>query len=180
MTARQHVMWQSLDEQKLGLEHLLTGQGWASGTVIGKAPEGPFTLRYRLEVDGKGSLVAAVLRLSGQASLTLTRSASGRWHGNGGEELSDLSGCTDLDLNVTPYTNTLALRRLDLHPGEAGEILAVVVEVPSLTRRVTRQRYTRLGPHTYRYENLGAGFSTELKVDDDLLVREYPGLFVQI
>lgn len=173
-------MWQGLDEQNLSLEHLLMGQGWGSGTVIGKAQGEPFTLRYRVEVDGSGSVVAAVLRLSGQASLTLTRSASGRWQGNGGEELRDLSGCTDLDLSVTPYTNTLALRRLNLRPGESGEILAVVVEVPSLTRRVMRQRYTRLGPHTYRYENLGAGFSTELTVDDELLVREYPGLFVQI
>ncbi|AWN24190.1 hypothetical protein DKM44_13910 [Deinococcus irradiatisoli] len=180
MAARRQVMWQGSDERAPGLEHLLVGQGWASSTVIGLAAGAPFTLRYRLEVDETGRLLTGMLRISGAASLTLTRASSGRWQGNGGEELRDLSGCTDLDLGVTPYTNTLALRRLRLHPGQSGEVLAAVIEIPSFTRRVVRQRYTRLGPHTYQYENLGGGYSTELSVDDELFVREYPGLFRQL
>ncbi len=158
----------------------MVGQGWVSSTVIAQAAGVPFTLRYRLEVGSDGALVAGMLRISGAASLTLTRAASGRWQGNGGEDLRDLSGCTDLDLSVTPSTNTLALRRLQLRPGQSGEVLAAVIEVPSLTRRVVRQRYTRLGPHTYQFENLGGGYSTELTVDDELFVRESPGLFKQV
>lgn len=155
-----------------GLEHLLVGQGWASGTVIGLAGNQPFTLLYRLEVGAEGFLVAGMRRVSGQASLTLSRTLSSRWQGNNGEELRDLSGCTDLDLSMTPYTKTLALRRLKLLPGQSGELLAALIEVPTLTRRAVRQRYTRLGPHTYRYENLSSGDGAELTVDDELFVRD--------
>jgi len=188
MAARRHLLWQHQSGQTrssgqphpLGLEHLLTGQDWASSTVIGVAGGVPFTLRYRLEVGVDGFVRAGVLRVSGQASLTLSRTSAGRWQGNNGEELRDLSGCTDLDLSVSPYTNTLALRRLKLRPGQSGELLTALIEVPTLTRRVVRQRYTRLGPHTYRYENLSSGYSADLTVDDELFVREYPGQFTLI
>ena len=184
MAARRHLLWQRQPEAgpgpQPGLEHLLVGQGWASSTVIGVAGHQPFTLRYRLEVGAESFLVAGMLRVSGQASLTLTRTSAGRWQGNNGEELRDLSGCTDLDLGVTPYTKTLALRRLKLRPGQSGELLAALIEVPTLTRRVVRQRYTRLGPHTYRYENLSGGYSADLTVDDELFVRDDPGQFTLI
>ena len=185
MAARRHLLWQHQSGRvpsagqtdRLGLEHLLIGQDWASSTVIGVAGGTPFTLRYRLEVGADGFVRAGVLRVSGQASLTLSRTSAGRWQGNNGEEMRDLSGCTDLDLSISPYTNTLALRRLKLRPGQSGEVLAALIEVPTLTRRVVRQRYTRLGPHTYRFENLSNGHSADLTVDDELFVREYPGQF---
>ena len=182
MAVQQHLMWQNLEAP--GLEHVLVGQGWASSTVIGKTQQQqPFTLRYRIEVDRQGVVSACVLRVSGAASLTLTRSAGGRWQGNGGEDLSDLSGCSDLDLSATPYTNSLALRRLSLRPGQSGEVLAAWIDVPSLRREVSRQRYTRVGQRTYQFERLSghaSGYSAELKVDDELMVVEYPGAFQRV
>lgn len=181
MAVQQHLMWQNLKAP--GLEHVLVGQGWASSTVIGKTQQQPFTLRYRIEVDRQGVISACVLRVSGAASLTLTRSAGGRWQGNGGEDLSDLSGCSDLNLSATPYTNSLALRRLSLRPGQSGEVLAAWINVPSLRREVSRQRYTRVGQRTYQFERLSghaSGYSAELKVDDELMVLEYPGSFQRV
>ncbi|GAA4008170.1 hypothetical protein GCM10022631_20200 [Deinococcus rubellus] len=67
-----------------------------------------------------------------------------------------------------------------MRPGQFGELLAALIEVPTLTRRVMRQRYTRLGPHTYRYENLSGGNSTDLTVDDAPYVRDDPGEFTLI
>ena len=181
MAAVRQIMWQGIDTaEKPSLEHLQLGSNWASGSVIGRSNDTPFTLRYRFETDSGGFVVACVLRVSGQSTLTLNRSTSGRWQGGGGEELRDLSGCTDLDLSVSPVTNSLTLRRLQLRPGASSEVLTAWIEIPTLQRRVLRQRYTRLGPHTYRYENLTGGFTTELSVDDDLFVRQYPGQFRRI
>ena len=61
------------------------------------------------------------------------------------------AGCTDLDLSVSPYPNTLALRRLKLRPGQSSELLA------ALTRRVVWQRRPDGGQRFF--------------------VRKYPGQF---
>lgn len=176
MSANRQVIWQRLDTGGPGLEHLQLGRGWVSGSVIGRAEGSPFSLRYRIEVDAQGHPSACELRVSGRSSLALTRSAAGVWFGNG-QEWSDLSGCTDLDLNITPYTATLALRRLRLRPGQSGEVLAARIEVPSLSRQVVRQRYTCLTLTRYRSEDLAGDSSTELSVDEDLFVRYWPGRF---
>jgi hypothetical protein len=65
----------------------------------------------------------------------------------------------------------------------------VYIEVPPLTVRAVRQRYTclALGPEggRYRYESLPyeilpQGFTDELLVDGDGLVISYPKLFRRV
>jgi uncharacterized protein len=176
VSANRQAMWQRLDSGGPGLEHLQLGRGWVSSSVIGRADGLPFSLRYRIETDTQGHPSACELRVSGRASLALTRSAAGVWSGNA-QEWRDLAGCTDLDLNITPYTATLALRRLRLRPGQSGEVLAARIQVPELTRQVAVQRYTCLSLTTYQFENLSDGESSTFGVDEDLFVRHWPGRF---
>jgi hypothetical protein len=50
-----------------------------------------------------------------------------------------------------------------------------------MTVRAQPQAYTRLEEHLYRFENLdGSGFHADLRVDDQGLVIDYPGLFRRI
>ena len=86
---------------------------------------------------------------------------------------ADLDGCVDVDLGVTPATNTLPIRRLNLAVGESREVVAAWVRFPALEMRPLAQRYTRLDEHTYRYES-DTGFSADLTVDDLGLVISYP------
>lgn len=86
---------------------------------------------------------------------------------------ADLDGCVDVDLGVTPATNTLPIRRLNLAVGESREVVAAWVRFPALEMRPLAQRYTRLGEYTYRYES-DTGFSADLTVDDLGLVISYP------
>jgi hypothetical protein len=99
--------------------------------------------------------------------------ASGVWRSSG-EELPTLGQCSDIDLAVTPATNTLPIRRLNLGVGRNQEVTAAWLKFPDLTLEILPQRYTRLDPQRYRYQS-GAGFSAELLVDDLGLVTVYPG-----
>ncbi len=92
------------------------------------------------------------------------------------------AGCRDVDVEISPFTNTVPIRRLNLKPDEAAEINAIFIPLPSLEPRVVRQRYTCLEPlgplgGAFRYENLETGFDVELKVDGDGLVKDYPEVF---
>ena len=97
----------------------------------------------------------------------------GVWRSSG-QELRYIHGCDDVDLAVTPATNTLPIRRLNLQVGSSASIIAAWVKFPDLTVQPLSQRYTRLDQNTYRYAS-NTGFSAEVVVDDLGLVITYPG-----
>lgn len=176
-----NVVWQSLNSDRPSLEHLrLSPWTEATGTVVGLSEGQPFTLVYWLDLGTDGHPVRLRCDLAGGRHLDLSRSAEGEWTTAEQESLPLLRGCTDVDIRATPFTNTLPLRRQSLRVGEAQEVRAVWVDVPSLDVRPTRQRYTRTGEGTYRYENLDSGYSNEITVDGEGLVVRYPRAFKRL
>ncbi|RLV55522.1 hypothetical protein D9V41_10545 [Aeromicrobium phragmitis] len=95
------------------------------------------------------------------------------------EERSDLADATEVDLSVSPFSNTLPIRRLALAPGDRADILTAYVTVPDLVVTTDPQRYTRLSEDEYLYESRDSDFSRTISVDADGLVVTYPGLFQQ-
>jgi hypothetical protein len=82
-------------------------------------------------------------------------------------------------LAVTPATNTLPIRRLDLDIGKSESVTATWIKFPNLEIQPLSQRYTRIAANIYRYES-DTGFSAEIVVDDLGLVITYPGCWERI
>lgn len=112
-----------------------------------------------------------------EPDLWLATDGSGRWGEMNGDHRLELDGCYDIDLACTPFTNTLPIRRLPLHEGHSAQLPVVCVNHETLGVRPEQQRYTRVGSHTWLVEQLEAGTSAELEVDDFGLVLDYPELF---
>jgi hypothetical protein len=110
-------------------------------------------------------------------SIILQRNEGNYWFDESNTEILLLRGCVDIDLSVTPVTNTFPIPRLQLGTGESAEIEAAYIEFPSLVASRSLQRYTRLSPLTERYEAVGTYFMSEIVVDQDDLVISYDGLF---
>jgi hypothetical protein len=96
---------------------------------------------------------------------------NGRWIDNG-TELPQLDSCTDIDLNFSPSTNTLPIRRLRLAVGESTRVRAAWLRFPDFTLHVAEQSYTRIATNRYEYRN--GKFRSEISVDSMGLVRDYP------
>ena len=109
---------------------------------------------------------------------------AGRWTTASGDALPVLDGCIDVDISATPFTNTLPIRRLALHPGEARDLDVEYVSVPDLAVMLDGQRYTCLERGTqgglYVYASLDSAFRADLAVDADGLVLDYPELFRRV
>lgn len=99
-----------------------------------------------------------------------------RWWMNEVEQ-PEVRGCTDIDLNFSPSTNLLPIRRLNLAVGEAANVKAAWLRFPSFTLEPFPQQYRRLEESTYRYESSGGQFVSELKVNRSGFVIDYPGLW---
>ncbi len=84
----------------------------------------------------------------------------------------DLLGCTDVDLEFTPSTNTLPIRRLHLGVGQTARITCAWIRYPALLIEPLQQTYTRLSETHYRYQS--GSFQADLEVDEWGLVRDYP------
>jgi uncharacterized protein len=113
-------------------------------------------------------------RQEGERSLEFVVDAARRWRMDG-DPVPELDGCLDVDLGITPSTNTLPIRRLGLAVGASAEIVAGWIRFPGLDIVPATQRYTRLADRRYLYES--NTFSAELDVDDLGLVVTYPGIW---
>jgi hypothetical protein len=179
------ILWTPVKES--GLEHLRlrqSGEGYrADGVVIGVEQEQPFRIWYEIQTDGAWRVSTCRVRLLDEQSreLLVRTDGAGHWYNASGQLHSELNGCLDVDITVTPFTNTLPIRRLDLAPGQSAELLVAYIAVPALEIRPVPQRYTCLERHqagaTYRYEGLSSGFTRDLPVDKDGLVIDYPGIW---
>jgi len=150
----------------------------AVGTVVGDRNEARFGLRYRIRCDRNWCVREAIVEASFLPPLHLIADGKGRWRKDSGEAIPALDGCVDVDIAATPYTNTLPIRRLGLSQGERRQIRVAYVSAPDLGLSPVDQAYTCITPmQQYRYEGLSSGFSTEITVDADGLVLEYPELF---
>ena len=150
----------------------------ASGIVVGATDRGPFGLYYRLVIDPGWHLREATFATAAGTRLSLLADGFGGWQDGDGRGLPELTGCIDIDIEATPFTNTLPIRRLGLGRGESATIRVAYVSLPGLELTCAAQRYTSLdGDRHYRFESLDSGFTADLRVDSHAIVLDYPGLF---
>ena len=168
------------DATGAGLEHCRVqrrgGEVEIESLVI--APEG-FAARYRIDGDAGWRVREAEIELLGTGEWLVLRSdGAGRWTADD-VPVPDLDGAFDIDISMTPFTNTLPIRRLGLAVGASAEIEVAYIDMPSLALTRRPQRYSRLAKRLWRFETLDMDFAAEITVDGDGLVVAYPGLFAR-
>lgn len=156
----------------------------AESAVTGIYDEIPFSICYTIRCDAAWRVCAvSIVDSDGATGLTLLTDSEGYWTDADGTPQPQLQDCIAVEISATPFTKTLPIRRLGLQPGASESIQTIYIAIPSLRRRVVRQRYTCLaaddGGSTYLYESLTNGFSVEFDVDADGVVLDYPGAFVR-
>lgn len=108
--------------------------------------------------------------------LELTVDSEQHWRLNGVER-PEVDGCFDLDLNFSPSTNILPIRRLNLAIGQQAEVKAAWLRFPSFELEPLPQIYHRLDETRYRYESADGKFVAELQVNATGMVTNYPGIW---
>ena len=104
------------------------------------------------------------------------KTENGQWVING-DYREDLDLCTDIDISISPLTNSLPINRLHLKNGEETQINVLYIDVLKQQIIGVEQKYTRLTDTKYRYENIPNDFEAIIQVDHDGFVITYPTLF---
>jgi uncharacterized protein len=173
--------WQ--DWSGRGIEHLVLIEGphqiSADAAVLGTIDDHVFAARYKIhcEADWRVRKVE-ISEIGSDLTAELRSDGVGNWADGSGAPQPQLRNAIDIDISITPFTNTLPIRRLNLEKGQSQEILAVYIQLPNLIITSDRQRYTCIETgRRYRYESIDSDFSREIEVDTHGLVTSYPGLF---
>jgi uncharacterized protein len=148
------------------------------GTAVFSHKGEPCRLTYLVVCDAQwNTLRGRVSGWLGHATVEFDISVDPdhNWQLNGSERPA-VSGCIDLDLNFSPSTNLLPIRRLNLELGQESEVHAAWLRFPSFELERLTQIYRRLGELNYHYES-STGFSADLEVNSAGFVTNYPGIW---
>jgi len=145
-------------------------------------------LDYAISVDARWvTQVAHVFGHCGErvVDLRFRPGADGRWRvGQGGGPDADTgvsaSACPDMDLNFSPATNMIAIRRMALQVGQEAQAPAAWLSFPDLRLQELPQVYRRLDTVHYQYGAPTVGYSGVLQVCGDGAVVDYPELFARV
>ena len=154
--------------------------GWhLEGSAVFSHEQHPCRLDYQVLCDAAWrTLSAQVAGWLGPTvvDIRIRTDTAGHWWLNEVEQPA-VRGCIDIDLNFSPSTNLIPIRRLNLAIGETAEVKAAWLRFPTFELELFQQQYHRLGEAAYRYESAEGQFVADLTVNRSGFVVNYPGLW---
>lgn len=171
------VVWKRIDVP--GHEHCRLGTNRIEGVAVVAYDGRPCRVEYSIDCDAEWrTRLLRVHAYVGQEELRQTiECEEGRWTVNRVAQ-PQVDGCIDVDLQFSPSTNTLPIRRHALKVGEKADVAAAWLRFPTFKLERLEQSYERTGEETYRYASRGGSFTAELEVDELGLVRRYGDLWI--
>ena len=181
MNIERTMIWRRLDQPGHESARLIQreSQWHLIGTAVFVHEHQPCRLDYKIECDSQWRTSSATVEgWVGDAlvNVSISVTSNHQWVLNG-EECPDVNCCIDVDLNFSPSTNLLPIRRLNLDVGREATVRAAWLRFPTFRLEPLEQVYRRTAIASYRYQSAGGNFRAELEVDDAGFVTHYPNLW---
>lgn len=179
----QSVLWSKISGD--GLEYCEVHSSPVTvlrGEVITRLYGRPVSVSYSIQCNADGATESAniICRDDGEIrDVSIRRTDQDEWYFDG-KELIEFRGCKDIDLGVTPSTNTLPIRRLNPSIGECKQTKAMMVQFPDLIYTPVTQRYTRVDARKFLYESVDSGYRANMEVDSEAVVITYQNEWKQV
>ncbi|MGH9317067.1 MAG: putative glycolipid-binding domain-containing protein [Thermoanaerobaculia bacterium] len=175
------ILWRRLDRpgHEAGRLFLQNDRWHLAGTAVFDHAQKPCRLDYLVVCNSVWETLSG--RVTGwigdeTVEIELSVDSARRWRLNG-TECTSVEGSIDLDLNFSPSTNVLPIRRLELPVGKEAAVRAAWLRFPSFRLEPLEQLYRRVDAATYRYESAGGKFVADLEVNAAGLVTSYPNFW---
>lgn len=149
--------------------------------IVGRYQEKIYRVEYRIKTNQDWETIFLELHSqhSNQRQHWIFESdGKGNWTANG-KPSYEFKNCIDVDIPLTPFTNTLPINRLKFVKDIPQDIQVIYLDVLEQQIKPVRQKYIRLSSTSYHYENVPNDFDANIQVDDHGFVVDYPSLFVR-
>ncbi len=97
-----------------------------NGYITGEVEGILFHVSYKLTIDLLWNIKAVVIDCRSDSSfkISLKKNKNNQWFNKKSELLSEFNDCTDIDISITPFTNSLPINRLNLPEGSLSKIVS--------------------------------------------------------
>jgi hypothetical protein len=177
------LLWEGLEHNSLEycLANVSANALLVESVIKGNAEGMEFEVTYTIKTntEWETTLLDIKSRYANQRQhICLESDGKGNWVCNK-KPAAQFFGCLDVDISLTPFTNTLPIKRLQLKRGDSSEIKVIYCDILSGNVSSVFQRYTCLSDTLYHYKNLSNAFEATIMIDESDFVVDYPALFVR-
>lgn len=174
----QRIVWErclpsSTEFVSIETNEVITVNGYITGVEDGK----PYYVHYILETDLTWTVKSVSIAIESDKSYTLEfkKDSNKGWMDKETKLVTELAECMDIDISLTPFTNTLPINRLKLEIGKSKEIMVLYFKLPEGKFKKVLQRYTNIDGRFYKYESLESGYTVVIETDKFGFIVNYPG-----
>ena len=174
------LLWSGIEYYSL--ENCLVKTGKAgnkiSSTIVGLYSKKIYTVEYYLETDKQWQTFFLRLKYSINnkiKNITL-RKTDKHWLLNNRKKVA-FDNCFDVDISITPFTNILPIKRLQLKENREHIVNVIYIDIFDNTIKALQQSYQRISRSIYFYKNVPNDFEVKIEVDRSGFVVNYPSLF---
>jgi len=176
-----NLLWTGIEYYSL--ENCLVNTGNTgneiSSNIIGCFEQKIYSVAYFIETDinWQTRFLEINYRINNKENkITLQKDACNNWLFNNSR--TDLfEHCIDVDISVTPFTNSLPVNRLKLLREQEAKINVIYINIFEQQVKALQQTYQRLSDGKFLYKNFPNDFEAEIEVDMYGFVINYPSLF---
>lgn len=152
-----------------------------NSVISGSHQSVPYHVAYVLctSLDWKVKSLELTYSVKGTTHTVSALRQDNDWIVNG-QVRKEFATCIDVDISVTPFTNSLPINRLNLECNKPQPIEVLYIDVLENSIRAARQRYIRKSDTVYTFETVPNDFEADIIVDTEGFVVHYPELFDRV
>lgn len=175
------IVWENLES--FGCEFARISQRSSAihveSTVIFFNGNSPVQIDYFIDTDNLWATKKVLVQTKKGKNLEINATGTGKWFDQHGKELEELRGAIDVDLSVTPFSNSLPVNRYDWELNQRREFEMVYIDIPQFKLHKMKQTYTfierKKGIRIFKYQS--PNFEAFISFDESGFVIDYPELF---
>ncbi|MCF6138296.1 putative glycolipid-binding domain-containing protein [Pseudalkalibacillus berkeleyi] len=154
----------------------------AEGLVLYTSKRDAYKFSYEVITDNRWFTKSIeIINLELNEKLQLDSNCKGKWFLHN-SELVEMDGIIDIDISMTPFSNTLPINRFEWEEGQERNFNVLYIDVPTLGFMKLEQQYKFKGYSeggTRKFHYKCRDYETVITVDQDGLILEYPGVFIR-
>lgn len=151
-------------------------------TIVGHTKEDAYCVKYNIGTNDLFETREAIVDISYNGNdrvISLRKNDSKGWLLNG-KAAPDFDDCIDIDISLTPFSNTLPVKRLSFDKVREHQVKVIYIDILEETIKPVFQKYVKLTERLYRFENVPNDFDANIEFDEMGFVKHYPGLFDRV
>lgn len=180
------IIWKREDDQSNTFETLQfrkTKNEFIAKSIVNGILEGqPILIEYQVVIDKDWVVKEVQIKslIGSSKNIILKSNLKGKWYNEQNQEIPEFEGCIDIDISITPLTNSLPINRLKNVLEQRTRITVLYFDIENWKFKKVEQFYTNIAHNLYKYEGVFRNYAANIPTDNFGFVTTYPKLFKRI